>query len=153
MRTQKERRRATWRKWFAKNRERERERSKKYYAQHRDEVIARHNKWVKDNRERARAYARTWYKNNGEERRPTRRRQYYQRVYGVDIDAMLAEQGGCCFICGGNNPGPKNWAVDHCHDKKKVRRVLCFRCNVVLGHVKDDAVLLRKMASYLEEQS
>lgn len=151
MQTQRERQRTNWRRWYVKNKEREQERCRKYYVEHREEVIARHGEWVRNNPERARANARSWYKKNGTKYRIQRRKSYYRRMYGVDIDAMLAVQNGRCFICGNDKPGPKNWVVDHCHKKKNVRRVLCFRCNVVLGHVGDDIVLLRKMVSYLEE--
>ena len=70
---------------------------------------------------------------------------------------LTKKQNGLCAICGepetrvsSVNGKVQALAIDHCHAKNVVRGLLCWRCNVVLGHVKDDPQLLRKMASYLE---
>lgn len=39
---------------------------------------------------------------------------------------------------------------DHCHNKGFFRGWICRRCNLVLGFVKDDQVLLRNLAQYLD---
>lgn len=73
--------------------------------------------------------------------------------YGIDradYDRMLAEQGGGCATCGTTDPGSRAFHVDHDHATGRVRGLLCSGCNVVLGHVKDDPVLLRELADYLE---
>lgn len=76
-----------------------------------------------------------------------RMRQYYQAVgrnksymtnYGIsttDYDALLAQQGGVCAICGADKPSPKrfHFAVDHDHLTGRVRGLLCIRCNSHLG--------------------
>lgn len=69
--------------------------------------------------------------------------------YGVtegDVAQMLAEQGGLCAICR-SKPAQH---VDHCHDTKVVRGLLCFGCNRGLGKASDDPALLRRGLSYLE---
>ncbi len=69
--------------------------------------------------------------------------------YGVtqeEVAAILAEQSGLCAICR-NHPAEH---VDHHHDTKVVRGILCFGCNRGLGKVSDDAALLRRGLSYLE---
>ncbi len=52
----------------------------------------------------------------------------------------------------GNKPGV-GICFDHCHSTGKARGWLCDRCNKTLGLVADSAVLLRKMAAYLEEHN
>lgn len=53
-----------------------------------------------------------------------------------------------CELCG--NPSPKIvW--DHNHETGKFRGWICTPCNYILGRVKDDPEVLRKMADYLDQ--
>lgn len=63
-----------------------------------------------------------------------------ERVYQA-----LSENG--CNICGVYTE--KRLNIDHDHDTGMVRGVLCSRCNLTLGNVKDDISLLEKMIEYL----
>jgi Recombination endonuclease VII len=72
------------------------------------------------------------------------------RRYGLtlkDYRAIVARQGNACAIC---KRSDRPLVVDHCHVTKKVRRLLCNKCNVGLGCFNDDARLLRAAAAYLE---
>ena len=77
-----------------------------------------------------------------------------RKHYGITLDQfnqMLADQGGVCKICG--NPEPRagnNLSVDHCHDTKIVRSLLCSNCNTVLGHAKDSISTLERCIEYLK---
>lgn len=67
--------------------------------------------------------------------------------------AMLADQGGCCAICGAAPDGNTRYAklgVDHDHATGKVRGLLCDQCNRGIGAFKDDPTRLRAAAQYLE---
>ena len=74
-------------------------------------------------------------------------------------EAMLANQGGRCAICGTTNPCGEgstathlqHLAVDHCHTTGKIRGLLCNPCNRGIGMLKDDPALLEKAATYLKE--
>jgi hypothetical protein len=77
-----------------------------------------------------------------------------RRTYGVtteDYQRMLAEQNGCCAICGTDTPGGKGQRlhVDHCHDSSRIRGLLCTRCNTGLGQFLDDPARLTAAISYL----
>lgn len=86
---------------------------------------------------------------------------YLQRQYSITIgqyDSMLAAQGGVCAICAEPDPTGKELAVDHdhacCPDPAKscgkcVRGLLCWPCNVGIGHLRDDPKILTAAAEYL----
>lgn len=80
-----------------------------------------------------------------------KRESHLKHRYGISTeiyDAVLTEQGGLCAICkqppttGNSRAGqvPKLY-VDHCHDTKKVRGLLCNDCNLAIGRGKTPDVL------------
>lgn len=77
------------------------------------------------------------------------------RPYGMtpqQYDSMLAEQGGCCAICGSTDNGDSRFDtfyVDHSHESGTVRGILCRGCNAGLGQFKDNPDLLLAAAAYL----
>lgn len=104
--------------------------------------------------------ARKW-KSRVEKHPDFERRRHLIRNFGLSpeqYDAMLSFQNGVCMIC--KNPEiakqkktgrVKSLAVDHCHTGKHVRDLLCWRCNVTLGKVKDSIPLLLEMVAYLQK--
>jgi ATP-dependent exoDNAse (exonuclease V) beta subunit len=54
---------------------------------------------------------------------------------------------GECVICG--RIGPRD--QDHDHVTGQVRGLLCRRCNLALGHLLDDPILVHRAAAYLDE--
>lgn len=84
--------------------------------------------------------------------------QELRKGFGISLDdyqRMLSDQGGQCGICGSTTGGTRHgkdkaFAVDHCHETGKVRGLLCEACNQGIGKMKDDPVLLRKAADYIE---
>ena len=80
-----------------------------------------------------------------------RNRRYQLKKYGMTIeswDAMFAAQDGRCALCRSNEPG-RHWTVDHDHTSGAVRGILCWHCNVGLGHFRDDAATLIAAADYV----
>ena len=81
------------------------------------------------------------------------RRHDFKRNYGITpelYDSMMIAQCGVCFICGAK-PKKRRLSVDHCHDTNQVRGLLCNGCNVGIGHLKHNKVLLLKAIEYLDE--
>lgn len=67
-----------------------------------------------------------------------------------DYKEMLDVQNNVCAICKEpQNMGKKNLAVDHDHSNGEIRGLLCNRCNMVLGLVKENTNILMDMAAYL----
>ena len=84
------------------------------------------------------------------------RRRHLRRKYDISLeeyDQMVELQGGKCALCPATTPGGKhdneNWFVDHDHVTGKVRELLCFDCNIVLGIIKDSPEHLGRMITYI----
>lgn len=85
-------------------------------------------------------------------------RKKYGPNFGVaEHNAMLKAQDGLCAICKqkevarGRKGGIKLPAVDHDHQTKKVRGLLCQACNRMLGYARDDRDILIAAAAYLDK--
>jgi len=84
-----------------------------------------------------------------------------RKNYGItlfDYNQMHANQNGLCAICKkaevvvDRRTGKlRMLAVDHCHAKGHLRKLLCHSCNNGLGAFKDNPALLRAAAEYLEQ--
>jgi hypothetical protein len=85
---------------------------------------------------------------------PTKYRpSYLKRKYKLtpqQYDLMLSQQGGSCAICGRKQSEFKSrFAVDHNHATVKVRGLLCSDCNIAIGLLQDNPLILTKAIEYL----
>ncbi len=89
-----------------------------------------------------------------------KRKSQYRRRYGIefsDVKKMFENQKGLCAICACVLPrwseihGLGKSCLDHCHKSKKVRGVLCRKCNLCLGFSGDRAEVLELAAKYLRK--
>lgn len=80
-------------------------------------------------------------------------------ITGAEYRAMLVAQGGVCAVCRRSDPSGRRLAVDHdhrcCSERGKscgkcIRGLLCGPCNMSIGHMRDDASILRAAADYLD---
>lgn len=117
-----------------------------YRAKNRDAIRARRA----GQSDKIRAQARARYAAD-----PQRwRDEFLQRRYGItqaDYDSMLAAQGGVCAICKRADwcgPG-KRPHIDHNHTTKKVRGLLCLKCNVLIGMAQEKPEVFRAAGDYL----
>ena len=87
------------------------------------------------------------------------RNKFLKRTYGISLEdykRMWNEQQGSCAICGRSetrlqNGKAKALSVDHNHITGKIRRLLCYRCNVGLGLFNESEDILIKASAYLRE--
>lgn len=113
-------------------------------------------------------YCRPCHTEYERERKATRAKQdpAYTRMlnlrrYGLtqaDVDNMLTAQGGRCAICQTDEPGGQGWHVDHdhscCNTRKNscgkcIRGLLCSRCNIAIGNMRDNPVIIQAALDYV----
>ena len=110
---------------------------KTYRQKNKEKIAAYAREYVKVNKEKLRCYA-------------------LQRNYGItstEYDRILASQNGVCACCYASSPGRqhKTFNVDHCHTTGKVRGLLCYSCNIGLGHLGDDFQSVSNAITYLSK--
>lgn len=91
---------------------------------------------------------------NREKYLKTKKSTHLKKLYGIsnsDYDLLLRSQNGVCAICFGINQSKRRLAVDHNHITKKVRALLCDKCNRGLGFFNDNALLLTKAVEYIQK--
>ena len=103
--------------------------------------------------ERVAASQATWRASEAgvESKRKSTRNRYLEQAYGItseEYDEMFAQQGGRCAVCRSDDP-VRYWTVDHDHLTGTVRGILCWHCNIGLGHFRDDIANLIAAADYL----
>ncbi len=80
---------------------------------------------------------------------------HYFKKYGLtqeDVILMHESRNFKCDVCGKDSDHRYDkLCVDHCHTTGKVRGLLCFSCNTLLGNAKDDIVILQNAILYLEK--
>ena len=88
---------------------------------------------------------------------------YYKRIHGITLkerDGLLEAQFGRCASGNGTEfqykKGKKSntgefAVVDHCHDSKQIRGILCGHCNTGLGAFKDNTDVLKRAIHYLQK--
>lgn len=105
-------------------------------------------------------YARKWksrqLKNPGMESDRSLRRKY--GLTREEYNKKLEVQNFKCEICGneetsldGRTGSSRKLAVDHCHNSKKIRGLICNRCNTTLGKIEDNINLLQNMINYINK--
>ena len=137
-----------------------------WHEANKDRVNAYMREYLKDyrkkNRKKLRAAHRKWYAANKHAISVKGQRRYEQlrdctlrKKYGIGVaeyNAMLLKQSGRCAICLTDAPGGRGrFHVDHCHDTKRVRGLLCNQCNRMVGQGKDIAIVFLAAARYLTE--
>ena len=76
----------------------------------------------------------------------------YRNNYGLSVEGytqMLLNQSGLCGICNEQLVG--RTALDHDHKTGRLREILCWHCNVMLGQAKDKTDILIRGAEYLKK--
>ena len=134
--------------------------SKPYAAFHRNpQAKSGLQSWCKDCN---RTFAKGSHRNLSPEKRTIkmqRQRKYYLiDNYGIsheEYDRLLDVQNGVCAICKQEETKFNKrtnrlypLAVDHNHVTGKVRGLLCFRCNVAYGNLKEDPERIKALLDY-----
>jgi hypothetical protein len=146
---------------YAANRERYSAAAKVYRVANREKIAARHRRWYGARSDDVKARVKAYTAANSEKVKAYHK-EYDLRRFGLgqaDYDAMLAAQGGACWICRTTDSGGHGrWHIDHDHAccpgnrscGRCVRGLLCVRCNAAIGLLGDSPALLRRAIEYLE---
>lgn len=106
----------------------------RYYTKHREKVCERNRVWRAERPEYVSGY-------------------HLRSKYNItlsDYDTLLKAQNNGCAICGKTpEENGKRLAVDHDHETKGIRGLLCDTCNRGIGLLKDSARLLYIAAEYV----
>jgi hypothetical protein len=99
----------------------------------------------------------TW-KAKGRENLPHSSSKEYKRdtflksFYGIslaDYNLMLENQQSSCLICN-DKKTQKGLVVDHNHTTGKVRGLLCYKCNLALGLLRENEEIILSLLNYLK---
>jgi hypothetical protein len=112
----------------------------------------RHREWVNKNKSELREYRKARYREN----KIPAIEQNLKRYYGLTMDdynKIFLEQNGKCAICGLHQSNfERRFDVDHNHDNKKIRGLLCIRCNRGIGLLRDSIEVLESAVKYLKDR-
>jgi hypothetical protein len=110
-------------------------------------------------KEKKRAYERAYYRANSQKHMARTSADRLKREFGITLVCYLAMthlQDGKCAVCrktpGQTSKPGMRLVVDHSHDTGKIRGLLCYNCNLLLGHARDNQDVLRSAMNYLESQ-
>lgn len=78
--------------------------------------------------------------------------------YGItkeQYNLILNKQNNKCAICEIDFSllTLRQIHLDHNHETGKVRGILCYKCNLAIGHAKESSGLLKKCADYLDKNN
>lgn len=121
---------------------------KEYYQKNKETLKEKHKKYSLDNKEKV------------DEKRKNRD---LKSKYNITVDVyktMLETQQHSCACCGITvkelalvypNSFHNSLVVDHCHEKNKVRELLCCKCNTLVGYIEKRKEILPKVYEYIEK--
>jgi Recombination endonuclease VII len=92
----------------------------------------------------------------GTEQLQARERRRTLALHGLAQEAwdrLIALQGNRCAVCKTTQPGGRTerWHIDHDHVTGQVRGLLCHRCNLGIGLLRDDPQIMMAAARYVAE--
>jgi len=133
--------------------QRQREACRRWRAAHPGKQYEACRRWDLANPDRKRALVRKHQEKNKVRyaalaREKRKQPDYLLPKYGItrfEYDTMRAQQAGACAICGKEG----KLCIDHCHESKKVRGLLCRNCNSALGLLNEDFSTAIRAANYL----
>lgn len=77
---------------------------------------------------------------------------YRYKMTRLDMISLHEKQNKKCAICEKELElfiDRKGGFIDHCHKTNKVRGILCFSCNTLLGYIENNLHLYEKIKNYL----
>lgn len=89
------------------------------------------------------------YRNNNKDKIKNSKLIIRYNINLDDYNNLLLKQNFKCAICTNILKEGRSTHVDHCHSSKRVRGLLCNKCNLALGLLKDNISSLDRIFKYL----
>lgn len=127
---------------------------KKYYDTHRDEILAKQKLYKEQHKEFTKEYGRAYRDAHREDHKRRFENYHLKRKYGISSEQrneMIKVQDNKCAICGRPPTQGRKLHVDHDHKTNKIRKLLCFSCNAIIGLAKEDTDILYAVIKYLNQ--
>lgn len=93
------------------------------------------------------------YKKNNPNQEKFRQIKNKYNLTPDQFNELKTKQEGLCAICRKPNESGRELTVDHDHKTKKVRELLCVKCNFILGNCDDNIEILQKLINYIIKHS
>ena len=90
------------------------------------------------------------YRNRNKEKLRDKKLIYLYGLLPDEYEVLLGQQWGVCAICEKEPIKGVRLDVDHSHSTKKIRGLLCRKCNTGIGLLEDELEPLKKAITYLE---
>jgi len=116
-------------------------------------------RWASKNKERCLKNVLAWNERNPDKIEKyillNRLRRIDKKLTIEDYDKLFAKCGGKCTICRTSDPGMKckSFCIDHDHQTKRLRGLLCHNCNLTLGLLQDSPEIIESAIIYLIRHS
>jgi hypothetical protein len=96
------------------------------------------------------ARVKVYHKNNRAKVTKQQLISHRRREYGLteeEYNNMVLSQNNMCSIC--NKPSDRTLHIDHNHVTGRVRGLLCSNCNLGIGLLQEDLIILNRAIEYL----
>jgi len=101
-------------------------------------------------------HAAAWNKKEVQKRKIIVQKNNYKKRYGLLIEQkqeLIDKQKGLCAICSNELKDTHDVCVDHDHKTGLVRGILCRKCNLGIGHLRDSLEIMKSALRYLKKYS
>lgn len=146
---QKKKRAEYARMWRKNNPEKVAEHAKRTRIKNKEKIKQRQKEWRENNRAHVSEKGKKWYIENVDRVRNNQLKLHF----GISLEKynkILDKQNGVCAVCGSSSEKRK-FSVDHDHETGKIRGLLCRGCNVGIGNLKDDIIVIENALNYLKK--
>lgn len=131
----------------------ERSRKKEYEKNNQEKIRQKRKVYKKNNKEKHKVNAKKYYERYPEKVRALRLKNSYNLTLD-QYNKMLEMQNKSCAICRRHSSEFKRTlSVDHDHETGEVRGLLCSPCNTAIGLFRENLVIIKLAASYIEKHN
>ena len=128
----------------------------KYKLKNKEKQREQNKIWRQQNKEKLKDYMSDYVKTDDA---IVSRKERRWKEEGINISykeymQISKKQNDKCKICDKTEEQiGKSLSVDHCHTTGSIRGLLCYKCNLALGHLEDSVDRLQKAIDYLTDSS